>query len=268
MLFSEYLDNRVKGREKGLPIFFYDKEKTFQYCKLNEIRTVEKIQMFDNTNDLVRWFESAPEEFVIKPSFLSSMIGVMVLTRQPDGTYFEGLTRKHLKKEDILQSQIKFFDNSSKAEKHIVIEEKINDKYVDGIPLDYKVYIFYDQIAVIGVFNRNSSKLYVDWYDENLLPLEKGLLVNQEPYTYTSEVPLVISKADREAIINFAIKTSKKIKLPFVSLDLYLSNNGPILGEVTLAPGGLYYQKMYKVADELQVKLGKMWEVAITSISE
>lgn len=267
MLFSDYLDNRVKGREKGLPIFFYDKEKTYQYCKSNQIRTVEKLAMFDNTDDLIAWFESAPDEFVIKPSFLSSMVGVMVLSKQPDGKYYEGLTRKYLDKETILLSQIGFFNKSSKSDKHIVIEEKINDKYVKGIPLDYKVYIFYDEIGAIGLFNRNSSKLYVDWYDKNVMPLEDGLLTNQEPHTYSSENPLMIEAEDREAIIAFAKETAHKIKLPFVSLDLYLSDNGPVLGEVTLAPGGLYYQKMYKISDEFQIKMGEMWSNAESLIS-
>ncbi|WP_353171565.1 ATP-grasp fold amidoligase family protein [Acinetobacter rudis] len=267
MLFKDFLDRRVKGGEKGLPLFFHDKEKTYRFCKENNIRTVEKINMFNNIQELLEWFENCPDEFVIKPSFLSSMVGVMVLTKQEDGKYYEGLSKRVLEKKEIIDIQINFFNKSQRTEKHIVIEEKINDKYIDGIPLDYKVYIFYNQIAFIGVYNRNNKKLFGDWFDCDFKLLEEGLIVNQEPHTFHSEHPQSIKDKDKKAIIDFAKMISKKVKLPFVRLDLYLSETGPVLGEVTLSPGGLYYQKMYKVSNQLQLMMDGLLEQAFIDIA-
>lgn len=268
MLFKDFLDRRVKGGEKGLPLFFHDKEKTYRFCKDHEIRTVEKIKMFDNTQDLVDWFESCPDEFVIKPSFLSSMVGVMVLSKQDDGRYYEGLSKRILEKKEVIDIQINFFNKSQRVEKHIVIEEKINDKYIDGIPLDYKIYMFYNEIAFIGVYNRNDKKLFGDWYDCDLNLLNEGLIVNQEPHTFHSQNPINIKLKDKIALIEFSKFISKKVKLPFVRLDLYLSETGPVLGEVTLSPGGLYYQKMYKVSNEMQGKMDDLLKQAMIDLNQ
>lgn len=232
MIFSDYLNNRVKGRENNLPIFFYDKERTYDYCINNQINTVKKIALLNSIDELEGVFDSLPENFVIKPSFLSSMIGVLVLEKQKDGLYYEGLTKRKYSKEEIIASQKNHFENSKRKDKHIVIEQKINDKYIYGIPFDYKVYIFYDEIALISVLNRNSNKLFVDWYDGNFDAIDDNRIINNQPYVFNSETKIKISCEDKKSIINFAKSTSKKIKLPFVSLDLYLTETGPILGEV------------------------------------
>lgn len=258
-LFSEFLDNRVKGREKNLPTFFYEKEASYDFFVKNNIDTVQKIKIYDHPNEIE--FDALPYKFVVKPSFLSSTLGVMLLERMDDAHYWDSFLKRKLSKEDILRIQNKFFNESEAKIKKIVIEEMVLDSLGYQIPLDYKVFVFGDQIGGMGVYNRNlRNQTLADWYDSNL-ELSTTLVQVNPPHTFNTPKPHRI--LNKEQIIDFALKANAKIGLPFVSLDLYNTLEGLKLGEVTLCPGGVYYQKMFTVPSETDRYWGELWESAL-----
>ena len=263
-MFSKFLNDRVQlviNNNSNLPLFFNDKVQTHYYCMKNDIPTTLKYFILNSLDDIEESIKSLNKDFVIKPSHLSSTVGVMVLSRvENDNRFFEHLHQAVVDLNYIIKYQEKKFKEIDLAEKFIIIEERVDDKYVKGVPLDFKVYTFYDQIGLICIIDRNHEKLYVDWYDSSFNPVDDSLIRNVEPYAYKKPDPINIKEKHKLAIINFAIKYSKIIGLPFLSMDLYLKSDGEVLlGEVTLSPGGLHYQKIFKISEELNEKLGSFW---------
>lgn len=260
-LFSEFLDNRVKGREKNLPIFFYEKEASYDFFLANNIPTVQKIKIYDNPEQIN--FDELPYKFVLKPSFLSSTLGVMLLEKIDDLYYWDSFLKRKLSKEQVIEIQNKFFNSSAAKVKKIVVEELILDSLGYQIPLDYKVFVFGNKIGGMGVYNRNlRNQILCDWYDSNL-ELSTTLVKTNAPHTFNTPKPHTI--ANKKEIIDFAIQVNSKINLPFVSLDIYSTLEGLKLGEVTLRPGGVYYQKMLTVPLETDKYWGELWEYALHS---
>lgn len=258
-LFSEFLDNRVKGKEKNLPTFFYEKEASYDFFVKNNIDTVQKIKIYDYP-DQIR-FDELPYKFVIKPSFLSSTLGVMLLEKIDNTYYWDSFLKRKLSREDVLRIQNKFFNESKATIKKIVIEEMVLDAFGYQIPLDYKVFVFGDQIGGMGVYNRNlRNQTLCDWYDSNI-ELNNNFVKANSPYTFNTPRPHNI--ANKKEIIEFAIQVNSKIGLPFVSLDLYSTLEGLKVGEVTLCPGGVYYQKMLTVPSETDEYWGRLWRNAL-----
>lgn len=126
-----------------------------------------------------------------------------------------------------------------------------------GLPHDVKIYTFYGVVGhvlvrSVGQHGRSTSTRF-SYYDEHgtLLP---GLspLAAQEP---------VPPPPDLEALCEIARTMSMAVSLPFVRVDLYSTPTGPVLGELTLAPGG---KQLYR--REHDRKLGKLWESAATRL--
>jgi hypothetical protein len=265
MLFKDYLETRVRAYELNLklPYFFNEKIATFEYCKNNNINVVEILNIFDTPEDLN--LDNLPNEFVLKPNFLYSAKGVMVLKKIDNDEYYDEFTKTTYTLEKIKEYQRKYFDQGNAKNKKIILEEKIKDKYIDGIPCDYKVYIFYDKVALIAVFDRNDKEqLYIDWYDGEFNKITDDYIKNNAPYVKNNIKDIAV--LNTKEIIDFSIEVSKKINLPFVSLDLYNTDQGIKLGEVTLAPGGLYYGVMFKVSERAQLELGQLWTDALSKI--
>lgn len=259
MLFKEFLDNRIKGREKNLPTFFYEKEASYEFFTTNNIPTVEKIKIYDNPEEIN--FDELPYKFALKPSFLSSTLGVMLLEKLDNSTYWDFFLKRKLSRSEIINIQTKFFKESKSEKKKIVVEEIVMDSLGYSIPLDYKVFVFYDKIGGMGLYNRNlRNQTLCDWYDSNL-ELRNDFVLCNNPHMFNTPKPHNIQ--NKEEIINFAIDTSKKIGLPFVSLDIYNTLQGLKLGEVTLCPGGVYYQKMFTIPDKTQEYWGELWTQAL-----
>lgn len=89
-----YLDrmrHRIEGKESRLPAYLGDKRKVREIAQLMGIRVSEIY--FDGKLEDLQWSE-LPNEFVLKPSFASTSIGVYLLQRQEDGTYLNILTNK------------------------------------------------------------------------------------------------------------------------------------------------------------------------------
>mgnify|MGYP001167134534 FL=1 len=68
-------------------------------------------------------------------------------------------------------------------------------------------------------------------------------------------------------MLSIAARLSSLLKTPFISVDMYESTRGPVVGELTPAPGGPYYKKMYEFSQNYDIELGKAWERAEQRIS-
>jgi hypothetical protein len=85
-------------------------------------------------------------------------------------------------------------------------------------------------------------------------------------FPYDSTLP---PPKDFEALIGAAKAVSLSVMTPFVRVDLYESDKGLSLGEITLRPGSLWKHKYLQTfTPEWDRKLGEMWEEAEARLIE
>lgn len=262
MKFTELLRARGEGKESPKPPWhLHDKLKCYDFCKAVGLPTVNVLRRFDNPQDIN--LDGLPTEFVVKPNYSSSSIGVMVLTRTEDG-YFDAMNRKTVNLEQIKARHQEIFDKSTKnGLKLTIIEEKVQDTADIAIPYDYKAYAFQGEIAFIDQFDRSGKRTAMSWFDGSFDPLPDGRIMTNEKYM---DVRPAVKPEGWEALLNLAWRASVATPAPFARIDMYSTPTGPVIGEITLVPGGFYFGKFFQPSEEQDLAAGAMWGRALTRL--
>lgn len=262
--FTEYLSARGQGKEPSTPWHLHDKLKCYNFCESLGIPTVRVLRRFDHPSKIS--LADLPINFVLKPTYHSSSIGVMVLARNEDGTYRNSMksSETSLTEEEIVSRQQEIHDAHQKTGiKETIVEERIEDLAGRPIPRDYKAYAFQGEIPFILELDRNGPKTSVAWFDGNFNPLRPGRIETNEQY-------LARHAAARpeqwEALLNAMRRASVAVPAPFASIDMYESTRGPLLGEVTLVPGGFYFGKYFVPSEAEDWAAGRLWEDALRKL--
>lgn len=254
----ELMKLRIDGFEDNLPKFLEDKLRLHKFCLENEINTSKIITQF-STPETIDFDKIEESSFVVKPSFDSSTRGVMVLNRtEALNEYFDVLHNKLFTLNEVKEYQRKFFIENTHEGNKIIVEEKIKD--IDSsytIPRDFKFYSFNGKIALILMIDRNRKPAISCWYDEDFQPIYTGIVECIAPYTRT--LTYYDKPNNYKELMAFASKVSKLICVPFASIDIYSTESGPLLGEITLTPGGIYYGVHYKLSKAQEKLMAKMW---------
>lgn len=254
---QEYMVERIANREEGVPWFLHDKLKCYKFCEQHELATVTVLREFASPDDIR--LDGLPDEYVIKPTLQSSTKGVMVLSKTAEGLW-DSMSRRFVNEQEIIAVQRDLFEQTHSSGKKIIVERKIVD--VDGhdIPRDFKAYACGGKVALILEINRNTKPSSVSWFDGDFMPVtDDRVTCNPE---FTRQVEPIRPQQWRE-ILDLARKTSLAIDTPFASIDMYSTPNGPLVGEITLTPGGIYHGRHYSLSAEQQLWMGKMWEEAL-----
>ncbi|WP_197464203.1 ATP-grasp fold amidoligase family protein [Brevibacterium casei] len=244
-----------------------DKYRLNRFCLEHSIPAPKVSQAWKTPDDLD--FSTAPETFVLKPSVMHSAKGVMLLSQTNDAdTYYESLSKRNLSTNEIRSIQKSVYDACKfKGSYRLLIEERITSPgNPDAIPLDYKVFCFYDKIGVISQINRNTSPKELLWYDGAFEPLATAENIVSDWDTISVGKPQ--TPQDPGRMIDIAIRISKLLKTPFMSVDMFESSRGPVVGELTPAPGAAYYGDWYQFSDALNLKLGELWDDAADKLSK
>lgn len=255
----EFVQNRIEGNEKNVPWFLHDKLKCYEYLEENGIATVKPLRVFKDPKTIV--LDGLPNTFVIKPSLQSSTKGVMVLARREDGSYWDELRRRVLTADEVKEEQEKYFNETKASGRSIIVEPKIEDLEAKtySIPRDFKAYAFRGEVALILEIDRNTKPASVTWFDGKFNPVNDNRVVCNEEFVHmVSKMP----PGRYQEILDLAEKASACLPTPFASVDMYLTQEGPLIGEITLAPGGLYHGKHYKMSEEQERLMGGMWAKA------
>ncbi|WP_082157275.1 ATP-grasp fold amidoligase family protein [Kocuria sp. SM24M-10] len=262
MKFIEHLKNRGEGREHPQPPWhLHDKLKCYDFCDVVGIPTVKVLRNFRHPSDIV--LEGLPDEFVLKPTYHSSSIGVMVLSRTDNG-FYDAMTRKELTLHDIIEKQLKIHDEHPKKDgKPTIVEEKIVDSGGGLIPQDYKAYCFQGDVAFILQLDRNDGRTRVAWYDGNFVPITDDRIYTNEKYLTLKEP---CRPVEWSRLLALAKRASTAVPTPFASIDMYATTRGPVLGEITLVPGGFYFGKYFVPSEAQDTVAGKMWEEALVRL--
>lgn len=262
LTWKDYMDLRVKGQESGMPWFLHDKLNCYGFCSEHNIPTVEVYDVFRNPKDIT--FKNADSmEFVLKPTLESSTRGVMVLRREDSG-FYDSMKRKLFTFGEIVEYQTDLFQKNRNQNNKIILEAKVQDRQSLSVPRDYKAYAFNGEIGLIVDIDRNTRPGTSIWYDGNFNFLDEKELAHNPKFSAPRENP--VKPESWQEMLSFFKRVSSLIPSPFARIDIYDTKDGFVLGEVTLAPGGLYYGLHYKMSDSLNEYMGNLWTKAIARI--
>lgn len=262
---QQFMTERVQNKEKGVPWFLHDKLKCYEYLDRHGLKTVTPLRVFSDPATIN--LDDLPTNFVIKPSLQSSTKGVMVLTRRGEDAYWDEMRDRILSCSDIIEEQEKYFEETKAAGKRVIVEPKILDVESEtySVPRDFKAYAFRGEIALILEIDRNTKPSSVSWYDGDFNPVLDDRVTSNEPFVRGVSKSAPVNKSE---LVELARQASAVVPTPFASIDMYLTNDGPLVGEITLAPGGLFHGKHYTLSDTQQKLMGEMWRVALMDLQE
>ncbi|MGX1748753.1 ATP-grasp fold amidoligase family protein [Glutamicibacter protophormiae] len=259
-----YLDrmrHRIEGKESRLPAYLGDKRKVREIAQLMGIRVSEIY--FDGKLEDLQWSE-LPNEFVLKPSFASTSIGVYLLQRQEDGTYLNILTNKLVElaaiEEHLKTVALRFLGDEDRGT--YLVEELLRD--IDGTtpPRDVRLYSFFGEIGMVLMEDHlNNSHAEAMYFDGDFEPFEDresryGIAKGAEKLERI--LPSVRPAEARELLIT-AQRVSLAIPCSFSRVDFYNTSKGVYLGEITFFPGTFYYKDRKIMHDIEADRLGRLW---------
>jgi hypothetical protein len=262
MNFMSYLRDRHNGREPNTP--WMSKTKMSEFAAKLGLRVPKTLAAYDNAEELS--FDGLPDRFVIKPTEWWSMRGVMVLVRDGD-RFYDRLHKLSLTAEEIRREQRKHqleWKLNNNLCRTIVEEMIVDEGGPDLIPFDYKCYTFDGDVRFIDQDDRNGTLPRVAFYYDDFCPMPISRFL--EPKFERIELgPHRVPKC-WEAILDAASKLSIALETPFVRVDMYASDQGPVVGELTPTPGpplhGMWtFQRWY---DE---ELGRAWSRAAARLN-
>ncbi|GEP07371.1 ATP-grasp fold amidoligase family protein [Methylobacterium oxalidis] len=251
---------RVEGREKHVPWFVGDKTAAYDFAKKHGVQVPHIYRLFDRPVEFRD--EDFPDRFVVKPKGLHSTKGVMVLRRLSQGRYFDSMRQMEITESDIRKQQEELYEeNRFKGSYKLIVEEKlVGENNEDQIPYDYKLYMFQGENGLTIQYDRNTKPPTGAWFGPNWSELNPLTSLESEWKVLRCGLPTRPRCSDK--MLADAAKLSLALPTPFVSVDMYATSRGPVLGELTLAPGGPYYGKQYRFKDHLDNALGAAWERA------
>lgn len=194
----------------------------------------------------VPW-DDLPSSFVIKPSTGSSSRGVFVMRRSDDRRFDDLISGKSWTADELTRQ----YQERPAAWRDVHKDEVLIEEVVEcgGRPsYDWKVYAFRGEIAFIAQVDRLGQRR-MRYYLPDWSPLRHVWYGR-----YDRDDPLPQPTRPDE-LIRVATGLSLALPLPFVRADLYESDAGVVVGELTPFPGTCHEHS--PAWDRL---LGEAWE--------
>ncbi len=246
--------NHKSGKHKN-PIDDYAyKLKGYKIARECNVRTAIIYGVYSSPDE-VEW-EELPDKFVIKPQRGCSESGVFPLVYQESKLYVDLLRHEVGTLEDFIAK----YREGTRLEKGghslgLWIEELI----ADPIPYDWKFYTFNGEIGIIRQYARTRRPKVTKFWTKNFEEIP-DVAKKVRTYQIDNSLPGPIHPSE---LIAGAKCISKKVKYPFVRVDLYDTCKGVYFGEITPHPG-----MEILLNNEWDEELGKLWEKAERELNE
>lgn len=254
---TKRIADRNSGNESGTPWWVNDKYLLHNFCKEHGFPMPLVYNFWKTPSEMN--FDQAPKKFVLKPTVMFSMWGVMLLERLDDGTFHDELKDRVLTFEQIQAEQQLVYERCKyKGSYRLMIEEKI-ESHVPGqpVPFDYKVSVFYDEPGQVHQINRNPQVVEYAFFDGEFEPLElDGTIISDWSTTHQGQHD---RPEDYKEMLQIACDVTKALRTPFMRVDMFAGPNGPVIGELTPSPGDAFYGNNFKYTDEYDTRLGQAW---------
>lgn len=239
-----------------MPWYLHDKLKAHEFFKYAGLPTAEIYRNFSSADSID--LDGLPDEFVLKPTFLFSAIGVMVLARSEKG-FYDSMSDKEYTADQIRAFQQQMSLKSKSASKPYIVEERIREPDGRAVPRDIKFFGFQGEIVFIEQVGNSSGKPTHAWFDGDFNPLTQDDIFSDPKYF---EIVQPERPANWEQQLNMARRASIAVPAPFARIDTYSSTRGPLLGEVTLVPGVMALEGYVTPSERIEWLAGHAWEKA------
>lgn len=222
------------------------KIKGAMFAASHGINTPQVYEIITGIENMPQFKQFGPN-FVIKPDEGFSASNIFAMR---EGINL--LDRKAWNRDEVIEVFSNAKDQTGK-EKIIIEELLMNWDNYDGLPYDFKFYMFGDKIAFCHIIKdrcKVNSSLSKNWYvDEEFIPIDKQVIATLAEDKSKIEMPDCWDEL---------VSTAKTLGLSlnrFTRIDLYGTVNGVVFGEFTPTPhGGRGFTKW---ADKW---LGNMWK--------
>ena len=229
-LFSEMIQKRNhdwwEGKKKIEEKFLSKKLIGEKYALSHNVPVVPKFFVTEDYDD-VRFLD-LPDTYVLKSSVGYSAKQVFPVSN--GSNVFSG---EPIAVDDILNTLKS--DEFVQNQKHsLIVEELVEDEFGYDIPLDYKFFMFGDEIATIQVIDRSSKKKNEQtqgFYYENWKKIPLDI------WPIRKEVDKFLKPSQLENMTNAAKKLGKALGI-YMRIDFYASKDAFYLGEFTPTPDG------------------------------
>jgi hypothetical protein len=259
MDYFERMRRRIAGQEDLSPSSVGDKQGLRQFARLIGVKTPTIYARGPIAGLLT---SDLPAEFVLKPAFASTSIGVMLLRREGDG-YEDLLTGSRVSMEDVQAKcndvASKYYDNPGAAV--FLAEELLRSHDGETPPPDIRCYTFQGDIGLIVMEDHLAGPAAAMYFDGDFLPFADvssryGVAVGAE--RLESIVEARTPHCWRE-VLAVAKRVSVAVPAAFCRVDLYDTPNGVYLGEITFYPGTFYYRNRKIMSQAEAERLGRLW---------
>lgn len=250
---------RIRGQMRSLgikePVFEVNaKDDAHAWATRLGLRTPRLLGTFAGPTD-VPW-GTLPDLVVVKPVRGSTSHGVYLLARR--GNSWKDIRTGELLPVRQITNSLQALAGRDEISSAVLVEELVSDPRRPGLPpIDYKITTFFGQVGWIEVkvTGPDIAAPHGNWrnFDANWNDLGS---VMGDPMDRSLGVP-----AHADALLDTARLVSASVPRPFLRVDLYEDELGPVFGEITPDPGGNPH-----ILPEVDRMLGRMWEDAETRL--
>lgn len=267
MSYLERMRARIEGREQGVPIWMADKIGLRTFAKSIGVRTPT---IFREHRGLQFDFEGLPDEFVLKPVFGSTSLGVFLLQRGKGGRLTNLVTGADITYSEIVEEERRIcaFFEQDEADALFIVEELIRGPVGEVPPQDIRFYSFQGEVGLILCEDHMRGSTKAMYFGPGFLPLadlEEKYSIDDR-VANIEEICTAVVPLGAVDLLAVARRISVAIPTPFARIDLFDSRSGPVLGEVTLYPGTFYYRNRKIMSSAEDLRLGELWASAETRL--
>lgn len=259
MDYFERMGRRIDGKERFVPGFLGSKERVRQIADIVGVRT-PKVFAMGSIDDLLS--RALPAEFVLKPDFASTSIGVKLLRRN-DGGFTDLVTGLGVSKSEIEESSKavsrRYYDGGTHGT--FLAEEILRDRDGGTPPQDIRAYAFQGEVGMVLMETHLTNPAKAMYFDGDFLPFPD---INDrygvaEGQGHLEEVVEAHVPPSWRELLNVAKRVSMAMPTAFCRVDMYETSDGVCLGEITFYPG-TFITRTRKIMHHAEAeRLGRMW---------
>ena len=264
LTWSDFSALRWSGIEK--PASRIGKLKLQQYAEKHGFACPKVLGRFDSASKIKLDSVNA-DAFVLKAEGLWSSEGVYVLHKIMGlHLFYDVKSQRVVSEEQIVQSALELEAKRNKKINFFIEQRVVDEEAKNIIPLDYKLFTFYDRVEFILQVDRNYTPARFCFFDGQFNVIKDDRVQASSHAQQPAAIPRVPECADQ--MLRLATDLTKKLKATFISVDCYATPDGAVLGELTHTPGGPWFQRMYYFSDSFELELGRYWRLAYQKLQQ
>ncbi|MGY5318970.1 ATP-grasp fold amidoligase family protein [Neomicrococcus lactis] len=262
MDYFQRMERRINRLEAGVPEELGDKSYTRPFADMIGVRT-PKLLFQGSLVELLEF--SFPEEFVLKPRYLSTSKGVYLLRKS--GRDFESLTTgESLTLAQLERTYMELAENhfSDPRMGEYLVEELLRDDDGTTPPVDIRAYMFQGVCGFVLVEDHMHEKARATYFNGDFSPMldvaERFGVA--ERATHLEEIIERRAPSNATEILAVANRISIAVPSAFCRVDMYNTGGKVYLGEITFFPGTFYYRNRKLMSRKEAERLGELWAAA------